>query len=231
MKRVWLWWSSGKDSAWALHRLRTMPDVEVTSLVTTVNETFDRIAMHAVRTELLRQQARAADLELRISKIPHPSSNDVYNATFRQEVEAAIEQGVSHMAFGDLFLEDVRAYRENLLRDSGVEPLFPLWGRDTRELAQEMIDGGLRARITCVDPRAVPSKLAGRVYDGAFLSALPSDADPCGENGEFHSFAYAGPMFTGGIDVDIGETVERDGFVFTDLIPAARAAAPSGGDS
>jgi len=220
MKRVWLWWSSGKDSAWTLHVLRNQPAIEVSALVTTVNERFDRVAMHAVRRDLLQAQARSAGAELRIVRIPHPCPNADYEAAFRNTVEEARKEGVACMAFGDLFLDDVRSYRESLLENTGIEPLFPLWGRDTRELAQEMVDGGLRATITCVDPKVLPRELAGREFDSRFLAELPEDVDPCGERGEFHTFAWAGPGFSSPVACTVGETVEREGFVFTDLIPA-----------
>jgi uncharacterized protein (TIGR00290 family) len=216
MAGVWLWWSSGKDSAWTLHALR-VASVPVTALVVTVNRAFGRVAMHAVRTELVRAQAEAAGLPLRVVEIPHPCSNDEYEAAFRRAVDDARREGVRQMAFGDLFLDDVRAYRERLLAGSGVEALFPLWGRDTAALAQEMLAGGLRAVVTCVDPKQVPAELAGRSFDRALLAALPEDADPCGERGEFHTFAFDGPMFAAPIEVRVGERVERDGFVFAEL--------------
>jgi uncharacterized protein (TIGR00290 family) len=219
MSGVWLWWSSGKDSAWALHALRAA-GVPVAALAVTVNRAFERVAMHAVRTELVRRQAEAAGLPLHVVEIPHPCSNAEYEAAFRGAVSEARSEGATQMAFGDLFLGDVRAYRERLLAGSGVEPLFPLWGRDTAALAREMLDGGLRAIVTCVDPKQIPPELAGRRYDAEFLAALPASADPCGERGEFHTFAFAGPMFAEPVAVRAGERVERDGFVFADLLPA-----------
>ena len=219
MRGVWLWWSSGKDSAWTLQALRAA-GIPVAALAVTVNRAFERVAMHAVRMELVRRQAEAAGLPLRIVEIPHPCSNDEYEAAFRGAVEEARREGVTQMAFGDLFLADVRAYRERLLAGTGVEPLFPLWGRDTGELAREMLAGGLRAVVTCVDPKQVEADFVGRSFDGALLDALPPAADPCGERGEFHTFAFDGPMFAAPIPVRVGERVLRDGFVFADLLPA-----------
>lgn len=219
MKRTWLWWSSGKDSAWALHTLRQQRDIEVTSLVSTINATFRRVAMHAVRTELLDRQAEAAEIALRVVTIPHPCSNSQYEAAVQELVNEALREGVDHMAFGDLFLEDVRRYREGLLAGTGISPLFPLWGLDTWELSRSMIDCGLRAFVTCVDPNALSPEFSGREFDSSFLADLPDAVDPCGERGEFHTFAFAGPMFSNSIDVTAGEVVERDGFVFTDLFP------------
>jgi uncharacterized protein (TIGR00290 family) len=218
MQTAWLWWSSGKDSAWALHELRAA-GVPVAALAVTVNRVFERVAMHAVRIELVRRQAEAAGLPLRVVEIPHPCSNDDYEAAFRAAMADARREGVGSMAFGDLFLEDVRAYRERLLAGSGIAPLFPLWGRDTGPLAREMLRGGLRAVVTCVDPKQVPAELAGRAFDEALLAALPAGADPCGERGEFHTFAWDGPMFARPIRVRAGARELRDGFVFADLLP------------
>jgi uncharacterized protein (TIGR00290 family) len=223
MDPVWLWWSSGKDSAWALHALRAA-GTPVGALVVTVNRAFDRVAMHAVRAELVRRQAAAAGLPLHVVEIPNPCSNDEYEAAFAGAVLAARRAGAGGMAFGDLFLADVRAYRERLLAGTGLAPVFPLWGRDTRELAREMLAGGLRAFLTCVDPKQVPPALAGRAFDASLLAELPPDADPCGERGEFHTFAWDGPMFRAPIPVRVGERVERDGFVFADVAPADPAA-------
>jgi uncharacterized protein (TIGR00290 family) len=219
MRGAWLWWSSGKDSAWALHALRAA-GVPVAALAVTVNRAFERVAMHAVRTELVRRQAEAAGLPLRVVEIPHPCSNAEYEAAFLGAVAEARREGATQMAFGDLFLGDVRAYRERLLAGTGVEPIFPLWGRDTSALAREMLAGGLRAIVTCVDPKQVPAELAGCSYDAEFLAALPASADPCGERGEFHTFAFDGPMFAAPVPVRAGERIERDGFVFADLLPA-----------
>lgn len=217
---VWLCWSSGKDSAWALHVLRQNPALRVTALVTTVNATFDRVAMHAVRSELLRQQADAVGLPLKTILIPWPCSNADYEAAVRPVVDEAVQSGVTAMAFGDLFLEDVRAYRERMLDGTGLTTLFPLWGRPTAELAREMLAGGLKARLTCVDPKVLPRAFAGRTFDAALLAELPAEVDPCGERGEFHTFVTDGPIFHRPVVCRSGEIVERDGFVFADLLPA-----------
>ena len=218
MKRVLLSWSSGKDSAWCLHLLRQMPDVEVGALLTTVNEEFGRVAMHAVREEILEAQAGAAGLPLWRVPLPWPCSNDEYEQRVGEAVRRAAREGFTHAAFGDLFLEDIRAYREAKLAGTGLAPLFPVWGIPTGALAREMIAGGLRARLTCVDPRVLDPSFAGREFDASLLAALPPGIDPCGENGEFHTCVYAGPMFARPLDVQSGETVTRDGFVFTDLM-------------
>ncbi|MPZ16692.1 MAG: ATP-binding protein [Luteitalea sp.] len=218
--RVLVSWSSGKDSAWMLHVLREQGGLEIGGLLTTLNEAFERVAMHGVRRVLVEAQAAAARLPLRLVPLPWPCTNDMYEARMSEALRAAVADGFTHVAFGDLFLEDVKQYRERQLAGSGLSPIFPLWGRDTTELAREMLDSGLRARIVCLDPRAVPRSLAGREYDDAFLSAL-SDAgtiDPCGERGEFHTFAYAGPMFHTAVPHAVGETAERDGFVFSDIM-------------
>jgi uncharacterized protein (TIGR00290 family) len=220
-KRVLLSWSSGKDSAWALGLLRQQPDVEVAGLLTTINEQFDRVAMHAVRTDLLRRQAESVGLPLRLISLPFPCSNEVYEERMREAVGAAQTDGIEGIAFGDLFLADVRRYREMMMEGTGITPIFPLWGRPTAELAREMTAGGLRAQITCIDPRCVPASLAGKEYNGDFLNALPHGVDLCGENGEFHSFAFDGPMFNRPVEFTVGETVERDGFIFTDLAPVS----------
>jgi uncharacterized protein (TIGR00290 family) len=216
-KRILLSWSSGKDSAWALHLLRQQSDVEVVGLLTTVNEQFDRVAMHAVRTDLLRQQAECVGLPLQLISLPFPCSNEVYEERMRAAIGAAQSDGIEGIAFGDLFLADVRQYREKMMDGTGITLLFPLWGCSTTELAREMTAGGLRAQITCIDPRCMPAELAGKEYDDEFLNALPDWVDPCGENGEFHSFAFDGPMFNRPVEFTAGETVERDGFIFTEL--------------
>jgi uncharacterized protein (TIGR00290 family) len=211
-------WSSGKDSAWTLHRLRADERYEVAGLLTTINRVHDRVAMHAVRVDLLERQAAAAGLPLRKILIPSPCTNDEYEAAMADAVRIAEAENVEAIAFGDLFLEDIRAYREAKLAATRLRPLFPLWQSDTTQLAEEMIAGGLRARITCVDPRAVSRDLAGREFDRALLGDLPAGADPCGERGEFHTFAYDGPMFRHAVPIQSGEVVERDGFVFADLM-------------
>ncbi|HTM10525.1 MAG TPA: ATP-binding protein [Verrucomicrobiae bacterium] len=212
-------WSSGKDSAWTLHVLRSAGEVEVAGLLTTVNEAYARVAMHAVRVELLEAQAEAAGLPLWKVAIPSPCTNERYDAAMRAALQRAETEQIAAFAFGDLFLADIRAYREERLRDSGVRPLFPIWARPTHELAREMIAGGLRARVTCVDPKQLPASFAGREFDAAFLADLPPGADPCGERGEFHTFAYDGPMFSRPVPIRSGDIVERDGFVFADLMP------------
>jgi uncharacterized protein (TIGR00290 family) len=218
-KRAVLAWSSGKDSAWALEVLRRRREVEVVGLLTTINQHFDRVAMHAVRSELLRAQARAVGLPLHSVLIPWPCSNDAYEAAMAAAVEQLLRAGVSIMAFGDLFLADVRKYREEKLNGTGIEPVFPLWGSSTSTLARQMIEGGLKARLTCIDPKHLSTKFAGREFDASLLSDLPENVDPCGERGEFHSFAYDGPMFQHPVSIRTGEIVERDGFVFADLLP------------
>jgi uncharacterized protein (TIGR00290 family) len=214
-------WSSGKDSAWSLHVLRQLREVDVVALLTTVNEVHDRVAMHAVRSELLRDQADAAGLPLWTVPIPSPCSNAEYEAAMARALVKARDAGITVAAFGDLFLADIRRYREEKLAGTGIAPIFPLWGIPTDVLARDMIAGGLRARLTCIDPRQLDRKFAGREFDAALLEELPSSVDPCGERGEFHSFAYDGPMFARSVAVRSGEVVERDGFVFADLLPAA----------
>ena len=217
--RTILSWSSGKDSAWALHRLRQMPHIEPIGLLTTINEAFDRVAMHGVRRALVEAQARAAGLPLRIVPIPSPCPNEVYAQRMRHFIAESRRMGAVAIAFGDLFLADIRAYREQQLAGTGLEPLFPLWGLDTRMLAADMLAGGLEATIICVDPQRMDRSLAGRRYDADLVATLPPSVDPCGENGEFQTFASAGPMFSRPIQVSVGDVVERDGFVFADLLP------------
>ncbi|HLG43220.1 MAG TPA: ATP-binding protein [Planctomycetota bacterium] len=217
VKRVLVSWSSGKDSAWTLHVLRTDPSVELVGLLTTVNTTHDRVAMHAVRRELLEAQARAAGLPLRIVPLPWPCPNEAYEEAMRKAMAQAEAEGVTHVAFGDLFLEDVRAYRIEKLRQTRLEPIFPIWGQPTADLARRMVDAGVEAVLTCVDPRKLDRSFAGRRFDHGLLDDLPPGVDPCGENGEFHTFVLAGPMLRGRVLVSVGEIVERDGFVFADL--------------
>jgi uncharacterized protein (TIGR00290 family) len=218
--RLWMAWSSGKDSAFALHLLRQRHDVEVFGLLTTVNEEHGRVAMHAVRRELLHAQAEAAELPLIEVEIPYPCPNEAYETAMAGALDRAKADGVSAVAFGDLFLPDIRAYRERQMAATGLECVFPLWGRDTADLAREMMATGLRARLACVDTRRLASSFAGREYDAALLSDLPFGVDPCGENGEFHTFAWDGPMFARPVRVRCGETETRDGFAYTDLLPA-----------
>ncbi len=219
-RRVLLSWSSGKDSAWTLHRLRQDPNNEVVAFLTTVNAEFDRVAMHAVRLELLRAQAAAAGVDLWSVPIPYPCTNEQYEQAMSTALAHAREAGIDAIAFGDLFLEDIRRYREERMAEMSFELLFPLWGLPTDLLAQQMVGAGLRARITCIDPRKLDDSFAGREFDSSFLHDLPAGVDPCGENGEFHTFVYGGPMFSSAVPVRVGETVRRDGFVFTDLLPA-----------
>lgn len=211
-------WSTGKDSAWTLHVLNQQYPGAAAGLLTTTNRAFDRVAMHAVRRELLEAQARAAGLPLHVVPLPWPCSNEQYEAIMAAAVRGFVADGFTHVAFGDLFLEDVRRYRITRLAGSGLEPLFPIWKtKTTRELAEEMIAAGLRARLTCVDPKQLDRSFAGRVFDRSLLADLPPGVDPCGENGEFHSFAYAGPMFAAPVPNHPGEIVSRDGFVFADV--------------
>lgn len=216
-RRVRLWWSTGKDSAWALHVLRQDPEVVVTGLVTTVTPEFGRVAIHGTRLEILEAQADAAGLPLETVELPWPCSNEDYEAAVAPAVRRAEADGVTHMAFGDLFLADVRAYREGLLADSTVRPLFPLWGRDTPALAREMVEGGLEAVLTALDPDRVDRSLVGERFDPDRLGDLSPAVDPCGENGEFHTVAVAGPMFDAPLAVAAGEEVERQGLLYRDL--------------
>jgi len=211
-------WSSGKDSAWMMHVLRTQ-GIEPGAILTTINADADRVAMHAVRLELLEAQADALGLPLIQLRIPSPCSNEMYERAMRGAVERAVADGFTEIAFADLFLEDIRRYREAHLAGTGLTPRFPLFGKDTRALAEEMIAGGLCARLTCIDPRALDPAFAGREFDAALLGDLPRSVDPCGERGEFHTFAYAGPMFRVPIPIEPGVVVEREGFVFADLLP------------
>lgn len=217
-------WSSGKDSAWALHVLQQQHPGSVAGLLTTINEAVQRVAMHAVRRDVLEAQARAAGQPLRIVAIPDPCSNEEYEARMRVCVADAVAEGFTHMAFGDLFLEDVRRYREQLLASTGLSPLFPLWQLPTPQLAAAMIAGGLRARVACVDTRILDSTLAGREFDASLLAVLPASVDPCGENGEFHTCVYDGPMFTGAIPIETGEMVTREPFAWRDFVTAPAGA-------
>ena len=218
-RRVLLSWSSGKDSAWTLHVLRQDPRFDVVGLLTTVNTTHDRVAMHSTRRPILEAQARAAGLPLHIIPLPWPCPNGVYEQAMRDAIAAAIERDVTHVAFGDLFLEDIRAYRCKQLEGTGLEPLFPIWHEPSAPLARRMIDAGVEAFLTCVDPKKLPRSFAGRKFDHMLLDALPEGIDPCGENGEFHTCVVAGPMFRQTLAVASGDIVERDGFCFADLLP------------
>jgi uncharacterized protein (TIGR00290 family) len=218
-KKTLLSWSSGKDSAWALHVLRQQQDLELIGLFCTFNKKFERGAMHAVRNELILQQAESIGLPLELIPIPYPCSDSEYKKIMGNFIEQAKTQEIDSIAFGDLFLEDIRSYRETSLAETGIRPLFPLWGMPTDELSEEMVNSGLRAKITCIDPQYLSPEFAGHEYDSTFLKQIPDSVDPCGEKGEFHSFAYDGPMFESAVNIREGETVTRDGFVFTDLLP------------
>jgi uncharacterized protein (TIGR00290 family) len=230
-KRVLVSWSGGKDSAWALHLLLQQPEYEVVGLLTTINQHFGRVAMHGFRQELLQQQAEATGLPLWPVPLPWPCSNEHYESAMSAACARAVAEDITAIAFGDLFLEDIRAYREARLAGTGLEPLFPCWQIPTDQLAHEMIAAGIRAHLVCVDPRQLDARFAGRVFDEALLDELPATVDPCGERGEFHTFVSAGPMFaTGGrsrsIEVRRGDVVERDNFVYADLLPAHTPSQP-----
>jgi uncharacterized protein (TIGR00290 family) len=225
-EKIWLSWSSGKDSAWSLHTLRQGDQYEVVALLTTVNEVFNRVAMHAVREEVLDAQAAALGLPLVKVPIPSPCPNEAYESAMAQAMVRARAEGISRVAFGDLFLEDIRKYREEKLASVGMQPVFPIWGIETRALAHEMVRAGLRALITCVNPKLLDARFAGRIFDKQLLADLPESVDPCAERGEFHTCVYAGPMFKKPLPVRAGEIVTRDGFVFADALLSE--AAPAG---
>jgi uncharacterized protein (TIGR00290 family) len=219
-KKCLVSWSSGKDSAWTVHALRQRGDLEIGALLTTINESAQRVAMHGVRVDVLKAQADSIGAPLWMVPIPSPCPNDVYERAMAAAVARAVREGFTHAAFGDLFLEDIRRYREERLAGTGIAPLFPLFDADpsyTQRLAREMMAAGVRARITCLDPTKLEPCFAGREFDAMLLKELPASVDPCAERGEFHTCAYAGPMFRYPIAVETGVTVERDGFVFTDL--------------
>ncbi|HEX3436966.1 MAG TPA: ATP-binding protein [Pseudacidobacterium sp.] len=217
MKKILVSWSSGKDSAWTLHMLRQSGEYEIAGLLTTVNMAFDRVAMHSTRREVLEAQAVAAGLPLWAVPLPWPCSNERYEAAMEVACNRAVDAGIEAIAFGDLFLEDVRRYREARLAGTGLAPVFPLWGLDTFELAREMICAGMKIRIVCVDPKKLPREFAGLDFNEDFLNEIPAGVGPCGENGEFHTCVYSGPMFRSGLAIKSGEIVERDGFVFADV--------------
>jgi uncharacterized protein (TIGR00290 family) len=219
MKKVLLSWSSGKDSVWALHLLRQQPDLEVAALLTTFNSSADRVAMHAVRRALVETQAGRTGIPMWSVELPWPCSNAEYEERMRGLWRRAATEGITAVAFGDLFLQDIRDYRERQLQGTGLEPLFPVWQIPTAQLARDLIAAGVRAKLTCVDPAQVDRSFAGRDYDRALLDALPPGVDPCGENGEFHTFVYDAPVFSRPVAVRMGEIVERDGFVFADVLP------------
>jgi len=216
MKPTLLSWSSGKDSAWSLHLLR-QDEYEIVGLLTTFNREANRVAMHGVRRALVEAQAKAAGVPLWDVDLPSPCSNADYESIMSETCKAAVQAGIEYVAFGDLFLSDIRAYREKQLEGSKLQPIFPVWGIPTRELARSMLDSGLRAKLSCVDCKRLKPEFAGREFDEGLLSELPPEIDPCGENGEFHTFVYAGPMFRHSLAVEVGEIVSRDGFVFADL--------------
>jgi uncharacterized protein (TIGR00290 family) len=218
-EKAWIAWSCGKDSLWALHAARQSNSIDVVGLLTTVTRDYQRVSMHGVREELLEAQAAVLGLPLYRVLIPKSCTNEAYEESMRQAMEDAERAGVTQVVFGDLFLEDVRAYRVKQFASVAIEPCFPLWGRDTAALAREMIAGGVRALVTCLDPRKMGRELAGRSFDLEFLSLLAEGVDPCGENGEFHTFVWDGPGFAHPLGVRVGETVEREGFVFTDVLP------------
>jgi uncharacterized protein (TIGR00290 family) len=218
MKRVALSWSSGKDSAWALHVLKQSPGIEVVALVTTFNCAADRVAMHAVRRRLVEAQAERVGLPLWPVELPWPCSNVVYEDLMSAVCRRAVTENIASIAFGDLFLQDIRAYRERQLEGTGLEPLFPIWGLPTADLARDMLRGGVKATLTCVDPTKLDREYAGRDFDAALLAELPASVDPCGENGEFHTFVFDAPVFSKPVEVKKGGIVERAGFVFADLL-------------
>jgi uncharacterized protein (TIGR00290 family) len=222
LQRVIASWSSGKDSAWMVHVLRQTPGIELAALLTTVNDVHNRVAMHAVRVDVLQAQADALELPLWQVPIPSPCTNEQYERAMAAVVARAVAEGFTHVSFGDLFLEDVRRYREEKLAGTGLTPLFPLFGSDTRRLAREMVAAGLGARITCLNPKIMDRRFAGREFDNALLDELPESIDPCAERGEFHTCSYKGPMFRRAVPIETGITVERDGYVFTDLTIKSR---------
>jgi uncharacterized protein (TIGR00290 family) len=211
-------WSSGKDSAFSLHAIRCAGEFDVVGALTTVTETFERVSIHGVRQEILLEQLDAAGLPARIVPIPYPCPNEIYEARMGEAVAQAVRDGITHIIFGDLYLADIRAYREQKLAGTGITPVFPLWQRPTLPLAQAMIDSGLEAYLATVDLKYLPAEFAGRKFDRSLLADLPVGVDPCGENGEFHTFVAAGPMLSRKIPVRVGETVEREGFAFADLV-------------
>lgn len=218
-KKTLLSWSSGKDSAWALHILQQDPTIEILGLFSVMNQKYNRVTMHATRLEILERQAKSVNLPLQTLFIPDPCTNEEYSGVMRDFVAESAKKGIQYMSFGDLFLEDVRKYRENQLKGTGIEPIFPLWGIPTGQLAEEMLSAGLEAYISCVDLKKLPSHFAGRKWTRDLIAEFPQGCDPCGENGEIHTVVVNGPMFKSAVPVSVGETIERDGFAFADIIP------------
>lgn len=217
-KRTLISWSTGKDSAWTYHRLQADPAYEVVGLVCTINDEAKRTAMHAIRLDLLKAQADALGLPLEIIPLPYPCSNQDYEAIMSAFIKRAEAMEIEHIAFGDLYLADIRAYREKQMAHCSISPIFPLWNTPTDQLALDIVESGTQAIVTCVDPQQMPSDFAGREYNATFLADLPASVDPCGENGEFHTFVFAGPMLPKPINISVGETIGRDGFIFTDVL-------------
>ena len=226
--KILLSWSSGKDSAWALHVLNLKRPGAVAGLITTVNEQVNRVAIHGVRREVLEAQATAAGLPLRVVPLPDPCTNDIYEERMRQAVRHAVADGFTHMAFGDLFLRDIRRYREAQLQGSGLTPMFPIWGIPTDRLAADMMAAGLRARLSCVDMRIIGPSFAGREFNATMLADLPAGVDPCGENGEFHTCVSDGPMFSGPLQLEVGRLEKREPFAWADLLLEQPVAAGAG---
>ena len=218
-RRTLLSWSSGKDSAWTLYQLQQDPEIELVGLFSTINEEYDRVAMHGVRVELLNAQAKSIGLPVEIINLPNPCTNEDYEQIMGAFVKKCQVDEIECFAFGDLYLQDIRDYRIEKLKGTGIEAIFPIWGTPTNTLSKELINSGVKTVITCVDSKQIPKELAGKEYDHIFLNSLPQTADPCGENGEFHSFVYGGPMFKESIKVSVGETVEKGQFIFADLMP------------
>jgi len=227
--KAWVAWSSGKDSLWALHLARRDPELEIVGLLTTITEPYGRVSMHGVREELVRAQAAALGLPLHRVAIPARCSQEVYGDRMRRALEVGVGEGVTKVVHGDVSLGDVRAYREQRLAELGLEGVFPLWGRDSGDLAREVIESGVRAYVTCLDPSKVSLELAGHPFDRELLERLPDDVDPCGERGEFHTFAWDGPDYARAIPVQVGVTVSRDGFLFTDVLMGDERSRPPNG--
>jgi uncharacterized protein (TIGR00290 family) len=218
-KKTLLSWSSGKDSAWALHVLRQDPNVEVLGLFTSSNEKYGRVSMHATPLELLERQAESVGLPVHIIRLPDPCTNENYDTIMQQFLKDTIANGIQYMAFGDLFLEDIRKYREDQLEGTGISPLFPLWKTPTRELAEDMLKANMEAYISSIDLKKLPERFVGQKWSMDFVRDLPKDIDPCGENGEFHTVVVDGPMFQSPIPVRVGRHVRRDGFAYADIVP------------